>query len=44
VAEQCFHCHADILGDLAEQRRGNIPTLVRWNRGAAAMGIAELLV
>jgi len=29
---------------LAEQRRGTISTLVRWNRGAAAMGIAELLV
>ena len=29
---------------LAEQQRGTISTPVRWNRGAAAMGIAELLV
>ena len=44
VAEEYLHRHADVLGDLAEQRRGKIPTFGPWDRGAAAMGIAELLV
>ena len=44
VAEESLHRHADVLGDLAEQRRGKIPTFVPWDRGAAALDIAELLV
>jgi hypothetical protein len=44
VAEEFLHRHADVLGDLAEQRRGNIPTFMPWDRGAAALDIAELLV
>ncbi len=44
VAEEFLHRHADVLGDLAKQRRGNIPAFVPWDCGAAAMGIAELLV
>ena len=39
-----FHCHADVLGDLAQQRRRNVSALVEGNRCEASAGVFELLV
>ena len=44
LVEERLHCYADVLGDLAEERGVISPTLVSRDRGAAALGIAELLV
>ena len=42
--EQFFDTQTDILGDLAQQDRGNIPTGVERHGSAATIGMTELLV
>ena len=42
--EQLIKREADVFGDLTEQDWGNVSTLMKRHRGAAAGGIAELFV
>jgi hypothetical protein len=42
VAEELLQGHADVLGDLAEQRRRNVTSLMDWNSGVAAARITKL--
>jgi hypothetical protein len=44
VLDQFIRRDSDVLGDLTEQDRGNIATLMKWNRRTATSGIAKLLV
>jgi hypothetical protein len=44
VLEQLIKCEADVFGDLTEQDWGDVSTLMKRNRCAAACGIAELFV
>ena len=44
VLEQLIKREADVFGDLTEQDWGNVATLMKRHRGAAASGIAELFV
>ena len=44
VLKTFLGAHADVFGDLPQQRRGDVPTLVDWQRGAPAASIAELLM
>lgn len=44
VAEELLSRHADVLGDLTEERWSNVAAFMGRDRGAAAAFIAELLV
>ena len=44
MLEELIKREPDVFGDLTEQDWGDISTLMKWNRCAAACGIAELLV
>jgi hypothetical protein len=42
VAEEFLQGHADVLGDLTEQRRRDVTSLVDWNCGAASARVTKL--
>ena len=44
MAEELLHRHADVFGDLAQQRRSDVASFMRRDSRATALGIAELLV
>ncbi|MDO9400157.1 MAG: hypothetical protein Q7T46_01635 [Polaromonas sp.] len=44
VLEQLIKRDPDVFGDVTEQDWGDVSTLMKWNRCAAACGITELFV
>jgi hypothetical protein len=44
IREEFVECQSDVLGNLSQQYRGNVPPLVIGNRGDFPSRIAELLV
>ena len=44
VAEKLLHRQSDVIGDLAQKRRGDVAPLMCRDRRTAAFGITELLM
>lgn len=44
MLEEIIKREPDVFGDLTEQDRGNVSTLMKRNRCASTRGIAELFV
>ena len=44
MLEQFIKRETDVFSDLTEQNRGDVSTLMEWNRCAATCRIAELFV
>ena len=44
LLDQSLGGHADVLGYLTEENRGDVSTWVEWNCGGPAVGMPKLLV
>jgi hypothetical protein len=42
--QKFLRSHTNILNDLPQQRRRDIPALVEWNGGKASISVSKLLV